>query len=66
MVEKTGFEPATPRPPAPCSNQTELLFVFIFYGRGNRVRTCDLMLPKHPLYQTELLLDILKHARRST
>ena len=23
-------------------------------GRGNRTRTCDLMLPKHALYQTEL------------
>ena len=26
-------------------------------GRGNRTRTCDLMLPKHALYQTELYPD---------
>lgn len=24
------------------------------HGRGDTVRTCDLMLPKHPLYQAEL------------
>ena len=29
-------------------------------GRGNRTRTCDLMLPKHALYQTELYPDVPK------
>ena len=26
-----------------------------FYGRGDRIRTCDLLLPKQPRYQTALL-----------
>lgn len=26
-------------------------------GRGDRIRTCDILLPKQALYQTELRLD---------
>ena len=29
-----------------------------FNGRGDRIWTCDLMVPNHPLYQTEPLPDV--------
>ena len=40
-----------------------------FYGRGDRIRTCDLLLPKQPRYQTALLPvvkkpDNINHAER--
>ena len=33
-------------------------FFQIFYGRGDRTRTCGILLPKQALYQTELHPDI--------
>ena len=52
LVTITGLEPATYKLKAYCST-----IELYCHGRGNRVRTCDLTLPKRALYQAELYSD---------
>ena len=35
------------------------------FGRGDTTRTCDLMVPNHPLYQAELRPDVIRHCEVS-
>ena len=65
MVHQEGFEPPTSRFVAEysiqlsywCKNKKEPLTSsssftqFLLYGRGDRDRTCDLMVPNHARYQ---------------
>lgn len=40
-------------------NTTNTGGVFIKPGRGDMIRTCDILLPKQALYQTELRPEVL-------
>ena len=46
--------------------RTQLEFAVRFNGRGNRIRTCDFLVPNQALYQTELLPVRCKSATIST
>ena len=50
LVLTVGVEPTSPGPSDLCLYQLG----YVSSGRDDRARTCDLMLPKHVFYQTEL------------
>ena len=45
----------------PLQNKKTDTFVSVFYsGRGDRIRTCGILVPNQALYQTEPHLDICR------
>lgn len=55
MVTHIGFEPMYPRAKVVCVKPSSPMGVI---GRSSKTRTCGLMVPNHPLYQTELYPEI--------
>ena len=56
VVGVAGFEPATSRIRGGASDRADL-HSEVKRGRGDTTRTCDTLLPKQALYQTELRPD---------
>ena len=54
MAEVVGFEPTDAGVKVPCLDQLGYTPII---GPDDTIRTCDILLPKQALYQTELHLD---------
>ena len=49
-----NHEPSDPQVAADVRKKSQLRATFLITGRGERIRTFDILLPKQALYQTEL------------